>query len=135
MPQAYCLYRKNALQEAISALEGLERNDDILQLEAQIYYRLGDFNACIESYNRLSNLDSSELKTNLIASYISGGRSNEVSMLMQKLKVTPRSGFELAYNAACASIENNDFAKAEELLLLARRYFHVLFVSLEKFSV
>ena len=120
------MYKKNALQEAILALEGLERNDEILQLEAQIFYRLGDFNACIDSYNKLSqkaNLDSSELKTNLIASYISGGRSNEVPALMQTLKVTPRSGFELAYNAACASIEGNNYAKAEELLLLARRYF------------
>lgn len=122
--KAYCLYRKNHLQEAMLALEGLERSDEVLQLEAQILYRQGDFDACIASYQTLSqkfNIESSELKTNLIASYISGGRSNEVPALMESLKVTPRSSFELAYNAACALIEGRNYTKAEELLLLAQR--------------
>eukprot|EP00250_Pteridium_aquilinum_P018954 c24238_g7_i1 orf=49-2124(-) len=122
--KAYCLYKKNHLHEAILALKGLEKNEGVLQLEAQILYRQGDFNACIASYQALSQkfgIDSIELKTNLIASYISGGRSNEVSSLMESLKVSPRSSFELAYNAACALIEGRNYKKAEELLLLARR--------------
>ncbi|KAI5057233.1 hypothetical protein GOP47_0027248 [Adiantum capillus-veneris] len=122
--KAYCLYKKNHLQEAILALEGLEKNEGVLQLEAQILYRQGEFNACIASYQALSQkfgMDSTELKTNLIASYISGGKSDEVSSLMESLKVTPRSSFELAYNAACALIEGKNYIKAEELLLLSRR--------------
>ncbi|KAH6558976.1 hypothetical protein KP509_1Z034700 [Ceratopteris richardii] len=40
---------------------------------------------------------------------------------MDSLKVSPRSSFELAYNAACALIEGKNFVKAEELLLLSQR--------------
>lgn len=122
--KAYCLYKKNLLEEASVALKGLEKNEGVLQLEAQILYRRGDFDACIASYQSYSQkygMDSTELKTNLIASYISGGRSSEVSSLMESLKVSPRSSFELAYNAACALIEERSYPKAEELLLLARR--------------
>lgn len=122
--KAYCFYRKNCLQEAMLALKGVERNSEVLQLEAQILYRQGDSNACIDSYQSLFqkyNIDSNELKTNLVAAHISGGRSSEVPSLMERMKVTPNSSFELAYNAACALIERENYAKAEELLLLARR--------------
>lgn len=122
--KAYCLYRKNHLQEAMLALKGLERNLEVLQLEAQILYRQGDLNACISSYQSLLQnyeVNSNELKTNLVAAYVSGGRSSEVPSLMESMKVMPRNSFELAYNAACALIERESYTKAEDLLLLARR--------------
>jgi signal recognition particle subunit SRP72 len=37
------------------------------------------------------------------------------------LKIRPRDSFDLAYNAACASIDRGDLPGAEELLLLAQR--------------
>uniref|UniRef100_A0A0C9QVQ8 Signal recognition particle subunit SRP72 n=1 Tax=Wollemia nobilis TaxID=56998 RepID=A0A0C9QVQ8_9CONI len=122
--KAYCLYRCNRLDEALEALKGLEKNSSVLQLEAQILYRQGAMGLCITSYEKLIQkfkIDSIELKTNIIAAFISGGRSQEVSPLMGTMKVTPSSSFELAYNAACALIDKGNFAEAEELLLLARR--------------
>eukprot|EP00249_Psilotum_nudum_P010597 c22638_g1_i1 orf=54-2165(+) len=122
--KAYCLYRKNCLQEALAALKGLEKTPAVHQLEAQISYRQGDFGICIGSYQNLlqqHKVDSFELKTNIIAAYISGGRSNEVFSLMETMKVTSSSSFELAYNAGCALIERGSYAKAEELLQLAHR--------------
>jgi tetratricopeptide (TPR) repeat protein len=97
----------------------------VLQLEAQILYRMGRLGECIASYEKLfkqHKLDGDDVKTNIVAAYVAGGRAAEVSSLMEALKVAPRSGFELAHNAACALIEKGEYAQAEELLLLARRY-------------
>ncbi|GLJ44232.1 hypothetical protein SUGI_0923960 [Cryptomeria japonica] len=122
--KAYCLYRLNRLDEALAALKSLESDSNVLQLEAQILYRQGAMDLCISKHEKLIQkfkIDSIELKTNIIAAFISGGRSPEVSSLMGTMKVNPNSSFELAYNAACALIEKSSFAEAEELLLLARR--------------
>ncbi|KAH9299775.1 hypothetical protein KI387_031457, partial [Taxus chinensis] len=118
--KAYCLYRCNHLDEALAALKGLEKDSNVLQLEAQILYRQGAMDLCISRYEKLIQ-KSIELKTNTVAAFISGGRSSEVSSLMGTMKVTPNSSFELAYNAACALIEKSSFTEASELLLLARR--------------
>ncbi len=123
--QAYCLYRLNQLSEALAALNGVERSENVLQLEAQILYRKGEFGECISSYQKIfkeHKLNSTEIKTNIVAAYIARGRATEVSQLMESLKVSAHNGFEMAYNAACASIERKEFSKAEELLLLAHRY-------------
>ncbi len=123
--QAYCFYRLNQLSEALAALNGVERSENVLQLEAQILYRKGEFGECISSYQKIfkeHKLNSSEIKTNIVAAYIASGHATEVSQLMESLKVSAHSGFEMAYNAACASIERKEFSKAEELLLLAHRY-------------
>lgn len=122
--KSYCLYRRNRLDEALEALKGQERNSNVLQLEAQILYRQGAVDSCISSYEKLIQkfkVDSIELKTNIIAAFITGGRSADTSSLMASMKVTPNSSFEMAYNAACALIEKSNFAEAQELLLLARR--------------
>ncbi|CAK9259565.1 unnamed protein product [Sphagnum jensenii] len=122
--KAYCLYRLNQLSEALAALNGVERSENVLQLEAQILYRKGEFGECISSYQKIfkeHKLNSTEIKTNIVAAYIARGRATEVSQLMESLKVSAHNGFEMAYNAACASIERKEFSKAEELLLLAHR--------------
>lgn len=119
------MYRLSRLSEALATLNGLERNANVLQLEAQILYRMGKLGECIASYEKLfkqHKLDGDDVKTNIVAAYVAGGRAAEVSSLMDALKVAPRSGFELAHNAACALIEKGEYAQAEELLLLARRY-------------
>ncbi|KAJ7549177.1 hypothetical protein O6H91_07G043800 [Diphasiastrum complanatum] len=122
--KAYCLYRQNKLGEALSTLMGLERSSNVLQLEAQILYRKGDLDACIASYEKLLQkfkIDSDEVKTNVLAAYIAGGRSSEVLALMDAMNVSPKSSFDLAYNVACVLLDKEDYTKAEELLLLARR--------------
>jgi signal recognition particle subunit SRP72 len=66
-------------------------------------------------------VSSPEVKTNVVAAYVSGGRSSEVPALLTRLKIRPRDSFDFAYNAACASIDRGDLPGAEELLLLAQR--------------
>lgn len=122
--KAYCLYRIGRLPAALIALKGLERNVNVLQLEAQILYRNGDWEECISSYETLfkqHKVVANDLKTNIVAAYVVGGRAAEVPSLMETLKVHPRSGFEIAHNAACALVEKGEFAKAEELLMMAHR--------------
>lgn len=81
--------------------------------------------ACLQSYEKLQKLkfDSLDVKSNIIATLISGGRSNEIQGMMDALKVKPSNSFELAYNTACSLIEKEKYAEAEQQLLSARRYY------------
>eukprot|EP00898_Chlorokybus_atmophyticus_P005459 jgi/Chlat1/5914/Chrsp4S06247 len=108
---------------AVRSISVAERDSGVMQLEAQVLYRLGQFAECIRTYESVyQKLDSSlEVKTNVLAAYVSGGRAAEVAAVMQAMKVSPRDGFELAFNAACALLDTGNFAKAEEFLLLGQR--------------
>ncbi|URE43392.1 hypothetical protein MUK42_25113 [Musa troglodytarum] len=121
--EAYCLYRQNKLHEALEAIDGQERNSMILQLESQIFYRLGKMDACMESYEKIQRfkIDSLDIKTNIIAALVAAGRSPEVQGTMDALKVKASSNFELAYNYACSLIEKKKYAEAGQQLLSARR--------------
>ncbi|KAK1317132.1 hypothetical protein QJS10_CPA05g01909 [Acorus calamus] len=121
--KAYCLYRQNMVQEALDCLKDLEKNSVVLQLESQIFYRLGKMDACIESCDKLRKfkIDSVDLKSNMIAALISAGRASEVQGLMDALRVKASDSFELAYNIGCSLIEMGKFADAEQQLLSARR--------------
>lgn len=93
----------------------------------QVLYRMGDTGKCIERFEELikkhkTEAASNEVKTNVIAAYVMGGRAAEVKALLEtQLRVAPRDGFDIAYNVACSLIELKDFPAAEEMLLLARR--------------
>uniref|UniRef100_A0A453G6Y9 Signal recognition particle subunit SRP72 n=1 Tax=Aegilops tauschii subsp. strangulata TaxID=200361 RepID=A0A453G6Y9_AEGTS len=128
--QAYCYYRQNKLQEALDILNGQEETAAVLQLESQIYYRLGRMNDCMSSYEKLQKfkVDSIDLKINIIAALVAGGRASEVQVAMkaQKVDLTTRAlrdtrSFELAYNSACTLIENKKYSEAKEQLDLAKR--------------
>ncbi|KAE8808957.1 Signal recognition particle 72 kDa protein [Hordeum vulgare] len=128
--KAYCYYRQNKLQEALDILNGQEETAAVLQLESQIYYRLGRMNDCMNSYEKLQKfkVDSIDLKINIIAALVAGGRASEVQAAMkaQKVDLTTRAlrdtrSFELAYNSACTLIENKKYSEAKEQLDLAKR--------------
>jgi signal recognition particle subunit SRP72 len=128
--QAYCYYRQNKLQEAQELLRGQEETSAVLQLESQIFYRLGRMKDCMDCYEKLQKfkIDSMDLKINMIASLVAAGRASEVQATMkaQKVDLTTRAlrdirSFELAYNSACALIENKKYAEAKEQLDLAKR--------------
>lgn len=75
------MYRLSRLSEALATLNGLERNANVLQLEAQILYRMGRLAECIASYEKLfkqHKLDGDDVKTNIVAAYVAGGRAAEV---------------------------------------------------------
>ncbi|CAM6103196.1 unnamed protein product [Calypogeia fissa] len=122
--QAYCLYKRNRGQEALASLKTVQRDAKVLQLEAQILFKLGDFASCVSTYQELlqnHEVHSDEVKSNIIAAYVSGGRSREVQAVMDSMKASARNDFNLAYNAGCSLIERGELSKAEEHLLLARR--------------
>jgi signal recognition particle subunit SRP72 len=128
--QAYCYYRQNKLEEALSLLRGQEETAAILQLESQILYELGRMNDCLNSYEKLKKfkIDSMDLKINIIAALVAAGRASEVQAAMKVLKVdlTTRAlrdtrSFQLAYNSACSLIENKKYSEAKEQLDLAKR--------------
>ncbi|RLN23024.1 signal recognition particle subunit SRP72-like [Panicum miliaceum] len=121
----YCYYRQNKLQEALDLLRGQEETAAILQLKSQILYRLGRMNDCMNSYEKLQkfNIDSMDLKINIIAALVAAGRAFEVQTAMkaQKVDLTTRAlrdtrSFELAYNSACSLIEDKKIGK-EELMV------------------
>ncbi|CAO2182091.1 unnamed protein product [Urochloa humidicola] len=128
--KAYCYYRQNKLQEALDLLRGQEETVAVLQLESQILYRLGRMNDCMNSFEKLQkfNIDSMDLKINIIAALVAAGRASEVQAAMkaQKVDLTTRAlrdarSFELAYNSACSLIENKKYSEAKEQLDLAKR--------------
>ena len=128
--QAYCCYRQNKLQEALELLRGQEETSVVLQLESQIFYRLGRMNDCMSSYEKLQKfkIDSMDLKINIIAALVAAGRASEVQAAMKahKVDLTTRAlrdtrSFELAYNSACSLIENKKYSEAKEQYDLAKR--------------
>ncbi|KAJ4775657.1 Signal recognition particle subunit SRP72 [Rhynchospora pubera] len=121
--KAYCLYRQNKLEEALDLIRGLEKTPMVLQLESQIFYRLGKMDSCIDSYEKLQKLkiDSDDLKANIMASLVAGGRPGEVDAIMSASKLKSSKSYELVYNAACALVEKKKYPEAEEMLLHARR--------------
>ena len=58
---------------------------------------------------------------NLVAAYISAGRSEEVAALMSSLQLSAPDSFEVAYNAACAALAQGRLREAHQLLVLAQR--------------
>lgn len=93
---------------------------------------MGDFSSCISTYEELLEnyeVDSDDLKGNIIAAYVSGGRSRDAQGVMDSMKVSAKISFSLAYNAVCALIERGDLSGAEEHFLLARRCVFLLCAS------
>lgn len=119
--QAYCLYRKNKLDEALESLKGQEKNSAMMLLESQILFRLGKMDASVDIYQELQKSKIESLEINVVASLVSAGRASDVQVTMDSLRVKPTSSFELAYNTACSLIERNKYKDAEQLLLSARR--------------
>lgn len=91
-PQAYCLYRLGRLQDALAALSGVPGDAEAarLQLEAQIQYRLGNCKDAIALYSQLFRAHAGEaqdVRPNVLAAYVAGGRGGEVPAVMQAMKV------------------------------------------------
>lgn len=60
-----------------------------------------------------SQVDSLELKTNVLAAYVAGGLTKEMSSLMSSMRITADKSFEIAYNHACALVHEGQWAAAE----------------------
>ena len=102
------------------------RHSAKLQLEAQVQYRLGNYREAITLYNTLFSdhkelQKSPEVIANLVAACALGGRSADIAPTLSSFKISSSDGFEIGFNAACGLIEEKQYKKAEEALLLARR--------------
>lgn len=76
--QAYCLYRCNRPQEALNIIDDLEDlNPKMLELRAQVLYRLDRFSEAFEIYRDLVKYSdddyTDERDTNLGASLVYAG--------------------------------------------------------------
>nr|VDD01129.1 unnamed protein product [Brassica rapa] len=118
--KAYCLYRQNKLEEAIACLRGRERDSETSLLEAQILYRLGKTDACVDVYKTLKDSEIETVDVNFVAGLVSAGKASQVKGALESWRIKPTSSFELAFNTACSLIENGNYADAEQLLLTAR---------------
>ena len=101
--QAYCLYRLGRLQDALAALGAVSADAEAarLQLEAQVQYRLGNCKEAIALYSQLFRAHGGEatadVRPNVLAAYVAGGRGSEVPAVMQAMKVGAGVGW-----AGCA---------------------------------
>ena len=66
-------------------------------------------------------VESPELRTNVVAAYVAGGRSWEVGAVLEAMQSPAADSYELAFNRACALVEQRDHAAAERQLQLALR--------------
>lgn len=133
--KAYCLYRSGKIEEALDvARAGSDSNGKdesgntcqyvfaCLQLQAQLHFRLGQSKEAIQAYEKLfkvHNIQSLELKTNMVAAHVAAELSSQVPALMQSMQVTSKQSFELGFNKACALIQSGQLSAAESELRMA----------------
>jgi len=124
--KAYCLYRNKDFQEALNVLKShpTPKPTRVLQLEAQVYYRLEDYKKSVQVYEDLISEHkemANELKTNLLAAYVSGDMIREGNALISSNKPSLTENFEFSYNAACIEIDSGDYSSAEKHLNTAEK--------------
>jgi len=103
--KAYCLYRLNRIEESLDVICGLAddpKSPDprVLQLRAQLLYRLGRHSEGAGLYDRLVNqmkVESAELRANLLASYVAADLPSEA------LSFSPSSTFSSTFSSTTFS--------------------------------
>mmetsp|Transcript_136557 Transcript_136557/g.323443 ORF Transcript_136557/g.323443 Transcript_136557/m.323443 type:complete len:651 (+) Transcript_136557:55-2007(+) len=127
LEHAYALYRLNRFQQALQVLDSRKAADkdaaaSRLRLQAQIQYRLSDYGACADVYEKLHQEDAEDhgLIVNAVASYVSGDRPRQAMNLIARNKEALESSYELCFNAACALIDEGRLKEAEDKLTQAK---------------
>mmetsp|Transcript_53609 Transcript_53609/g.149138 ORF Transcript_53609/g.149138 Transcript_53609/m.149138 type:complete len:665 (-) Transcript_53609:128-2122(-) len=117
--RAYCLYRLNRFQDALATLKS-DNSDDWRRerLEAQVRYRMGDYDDCAAMYEKLYEEDKEDigLLVNAAAARVSSGNPREAMTLLTDQEDLLESSYELSFNLACALIEVGKLAEAETRL-------------------
>jgi len=123
--RAYCLYRMNRSQEALDTLATVAKkgsdDDDgakLERLEAQVRYRMGDYEACARTYEKLYKSDQEDvgLLVNALASHVSGDSPHEALTLSADHETYLESSYEMCFNLACALIDEGRLDDAEARL-------------------
>ena len=133
--RAYAYYK---LHRELDALQELNTVDtptfDMLQLIAQIHYKLGKYSKSAATYEKIFVMaeeeekkdeddqeflvdddDRMELCTNMAAAYINANKSNEALNAINTRFPTTKA-YELLFNRACAYIHGKSFAEARQTL-------------------
>ncbi|KAK3398997.1 hypothetical protein B0T20DRAFT_435770 [Sordaria brevicollis] len=129
--KAYALYKTGELEAAEQLLESTGVNNrGMKHLAAQIAYRAEKFDKAAELYQWMAENvedamygEENDLRINILATYSQlemQGKGWAVSEEHKKLSREELEVFETAYNAACGSIAQGDFAKAAFLFKRAR---------------
>jgi len=121
--RAYCLYRLNRFQEVLDALSSAEDSYSAQRLEAQVHYRMGDYEKAAEMYEALRKEDEEDngLLVNAVASHVSGDNSEEALSLLADQEAILESSYELSFNMACALLDLDRLAESEARLEEAKR--------------
>lgn len=120
--KAYALYRLNRFDDAKRTLDK-QRGDFAELLRPQVTYRMGHYEECAKSYERLlkDNADS-DIVVNLLASIVSGETSQERD-LRPIAAGFEDTAYEVNFNLACGFLEAGLLDQAMEALNNAR---HIL---------
>lgn len=66
-------------------------------------------------------VESLELRTNVIAAYVCGGKAEQVPEVAKNMRIAAGDGSDVGFNMACALLQLGSFADAEQQLQLALR--------------
>eukprot|EP01099_Mayorella_cantabrigiensis_P000322 TRINITY_DN1152_c0_g1_i3.p1 TRINITY_DN1152_c0_g1~~TRINITY_DN1152_c0_g1_i3.p1 ORF type:complete len:597 (+),score=152.82 TRINITY_DN1152_c0_g1_i3:67-1857(+) len=123
--KAYCHYRNKENKESLNVLKTINpKTAREVHLLAQVNYRLEDWKNCVTFDRQLIDefgVESPEIKTNLMAAYVSANQIEEGLQLINQNKDLLEEHFEFTYNVACVFIQQRQFDLAEKYLLDAKR--------------
>ncbi|CAG8762271.1 16660_t:CDS:10, partial [Dentiscutata erythropus] len=129
LERVYCLYRLNKFSEGAELLRKYRtagNNDSGLRhLEAQVAYKLEDYNSSLETYYSL--IQETDAKEDTYNDVLTNFNAAKAALLFSGGKVKEKyamadsvNTYELAYNYACIYLGRKDFKKVEKLLITAR---------------
>lgn len=136
--RAYALYKLRRETEALKELNtDPHPTFDMLQLVAQIHYKLGHYAKSAATYEKVFGMadqedqkeeddrefevdddDRMELCTNMAAAYVNANASNKALQAIDTRFPTTKA-YELLFNRACAFIHCKSFAQARQTLEMA----------------
>jgi len=126
MEHGYCLYKMDRFDEAMAVAEAAPKTEAILQLQAQVLYRTGDFEGALHGFKAVKEVldddaDSQELDSNMVAAYAMGknhdAQTKEDFEALGAEVVQEGSSFEVMFNVACGYIEQGRLEDAMKCLV------------------
>ena len=69
----------------------------------------------------MPQVTSLDLRTNVLAAYVSGKRAHEVPAVMEAMKISSKDSFEIGFNTACGLLAAGGYVKAQRELEHAQR--------------
>ena len=130
--KAYCLYRTNALDQALEMIPSLTYMDAnvIAHLHAQILYRKGAYASSQRIYKDIADaegaeVDDDELLTNRLA--IEAVSETPTGLLDEINPIKFEDTYEIAFNAATCFLSSKNLDEAERLLSISLNLANDLF--------